>query len=338
MRRAKSLPHVKIVKAKGKKYAYFITGQKDARGRDVRVPLPTPGDPDFGTAYAALLAGRTRRANVAAQLMVPGLIDLYERSPEFRSLAPASRAMYGAYLSTIAQELNTAPACDVERRDVLRMRDKMGDRTGAANGMLRTMRALYAWGRIREHVAIDPCKDVPLFPSVDHEPWPDDLLIAALGDRDANIRLPVALLYFTAQRIGDVCKMRWSDIRDGRVHVKQQKTKRELEITVHRDLLVELEQAPKSAMTILADAKGRPAKVDTIRDRLQAWALARGQKVVPHGLRKNAVNALLEAGCSAAETAAVSGQSLKMVEHYAKRRSTRKLATAAILKMEAAKS
>jgi hypothetical protein len=44
------------------------------------------------------------------------------------------------------------------------------------------------------------------------------------------------------------------------------------------------------------------------------------------------VNALLECGCSAAETAAISGQTLQLVEHYAKKRDQRKLASAAILK------
>lgn len=39
----------------------------------------------------------------------------------------------------------------------------------------------------------------------------------------------------------------------------------------------------------------------------------------PHGLRKNAVCALLEAGCSEAETAAITGQSLRMVMHYAQK-------------------
>ncbi len=131
--------------------------------------------------------------------------------------------------------------------------------------------------------------------------------------------------------------MRWGDVRDGVIFVRQQKTGKELEIRVHRDLSVELGRTPRKALTILSDAQGRPLKPDTLRDRLQRFAVGHGHKVVPHGLRKNAVNALLEAGCSSAETAAVTGQSLQMVEHYAKCRSTRRLASAAILKLEGGK-
>ena len=337
MRKAKSLPHVKVVTAKGRKYAYFDTGTVKPNGKPNLVRLPPIGDPGFGAAYASLLAGRTRRAAVAAQLTLPGLIDLYERSVEFRQLAKATRDTYSIYLTRLAVELAKAPADQVERRDIMLLRDKMAMTPGAANGMVRTARALYRWAREREHVTADPCDGVKLFDSVDHAPWPDALLEDALASDDPGIRLPIALLYFTAQRIGDVCAMRWGDVRDGVIFVRQQKTRKELEIPLHRDLAAELARTPRTALTILSDARGRPLKVDSLRDRLQRFAADRGHKVVPHGLRKNAVNAMLEAGCSVAETAAVTGQSLKMVEHYAKRRSTRRLASAAILKMEGGK-
>ncbi|MEG8051008.1 hypothetical protein QP178_14425 [Sphingomonas aurantiaca] len=55
---------------------------------------------------------------------------------------------------------------------------------------------------------------------------------------------------------------------------------------------------------------------------------------MPHGLRKNAVIALLEAGCSTAETASVSGQSLQMVELYARQRNQSTLADSALARWE----
>lgn len=336
MRRAK-LPYVKPVTAKGRRYEYFDTGAKSSTGKPIYKRLPARTDPAFGDTYAALVAGRTKRANVGAMLTVPKLIELYERSPEFRQLARQTQRSYGVYLSRIAAAFNTAPAHQVERRDMLRLRDVMADRIGAANGMIRTMRALYRWARTREYVEIDPCKGIALFESTDYPPWPDELLAAALASPDHDIRLPVALLYYTAQRIGDVCALRWSDVRDGTIYVVQQKTGKELEVRTHTALAAELASVSKSSMTILADAHGRPLTTDTLRERIQKFAADRGYKIVPHGLRKNAVNALLEAGCSSAETAAVTGQSLQMVEHYAKRRSTRRLASAAILKMEGAK-
>ncbi|RDD63614.1 hypothetical protein [Ferruginivarius sediminum] len=52
-----------------------------------------------------------------------------------------------------------------------------------------------------------------------------------------------------------------------------------------------------------------------------------------HGLRKNAVNRLLEAGCATAQVAAVTGQTLQMVEHYAAQVNQARLADEAIRKL-----
>ena len=65
-------------------------------------------------------------------------------------------------------------------------------------------------------------------------------------------------------------------------------------------------------------------------------AALRDRHLVFHGLRKSAVVFLLEAGCTDAETAAITGQSRDMVENYAKQVNQKRLAAAAILKWEGA--
>jgi hypothetical protein len=51
-----------------------------------------------------------------------------------------------------------------------------------------------------------------------------------------------------------------------------------------------------------------------------------------HGFRKSVVVFLLEAGCSDAEAAAITGQSRQMLEHYSRQVNQQKLARAAVLK------
>lgn len=322
--------HVRRKVAKGRTYYYFSTGQK-VDGKEVLKRLPDVRDPDFGRMLAAAQSGRTRRNKVQGVLKVPALADLYEKSPEFRGLAAATRRSYEMNLDKIRNRLAIAPANELRPQDVRIIMDEMADQTGAANQFVRVLGSLYTWGRKRGHVSVKPTEGVELFDEVPHEPWPEWLLAEALAD--PQVRLPVALLYYTAQRIGDVCRMRWSDVRDGAIVVRQQKTGKTLSIPFHADLARLLADEPRDALTIL-QREGRPAKEDWIRDMLQTWAKGRGEKVVPHGLRKNAVIALLEAGCSVAETAAISGQTLGMVEHYAKTRNQSKLASAAILRWE----
>lgn len=324
--------YVRQKTAKGKTYLYFDTGAVTENGKTILKRLPGLRDPTFGRALSAAENARERRDSTPHVLTVATLANLYEKSQEFARLAPASRINYGTYLKAAREKLGIAPASDVTAEDVRIIRDKMAERPGAANMFVRTLGSLYSWGRKRGHVENSPVRDVELLDQGEHEPWPDWLLERALLDE--RVRLPVAMLYFTAQRIGDVCGMRWSDIRNGNIELKQQKTQLTLTVPIHRDLAALLDILPRSALTILTNPAGGPWTPHTLRRHLQAWAETQGAKIVPHGLRKNAVNALLEAGCSSAETAAISGQTLQVIEHYAKRRDTRVLGKAAILRWE----
>ena len=67
------------------------------------------------------------------------------------------------------------------------------------------------------------------------------------------------------------------------------------------------------------------------------WPIKRAGLVF-HGLRKSAVVMLLEVGCTTAKVQAITGQSMRMVEHYAKQLNQKRLAASAILKWERAEN
>jgi len=336
----KNLPHIKRVTAKGKVYYYFDTGVDvpNKRGglKRVYTSLPDIRDPAFALKYAAAQGVRTKRANASATLTVAKLVDLYRRSPQFRKLSKATQALYTIYHDRLADLIGNAPADAVEPRDIRRIMDGMADTPGAANALRRATGPLYKWARQRQHVSrtTNPLDDVEAFEAVPHVPWPQAVIDAALASDDIKVRLPVMLLLYTAQRIGDVMAMQWGDIRDGIIHVRQQKTGKQLAIPMHRRLADELARTPRRGMAIITGDKGQPVTDQYVRITLKKFCAKFGLKLVPHGLRKNAVIALLEAGCSIAEAASISGQSFGMVEQYAKQRDQGKLATAAILKWE----
>lgn len=330
-----ALPNTKRVKAKGKYYYYFRTGVVVA-GKEVLKRLPDIKDPSFGNVYASFQAGRTRRSNASAMTTVSNLIDLYMASQDFKKLSKGSQKTYGIHLEKLRREIGNAPANDVEPRDITRLMDKMAATPGAANLVLAVTGAVYRWGRRRHHVLhnVNPTIDIQPFDLGEHAAWPENVLNDALKAKDERIRLAVHLLYYTAQRIGDVCDMRWSDIKGDYITVKVSKTSEELEIRLHDDLKAELAKTPKRGLTILTRWDGGPVGHQTIRKELKAFCQEYGLSLVPHGIRKNAVIALLEAGCSVAETGAVSGQSFQMVEYYAKQRNQKRLSGAAILKWQ----
>lgn len=338
MPKGDDLPHVKRVRSKGRDYYYFDTGLKNERGKPTYNRLPDIKAPNFGDVYAAMKAGITRRADVSPVLTVAGLIRHYERSPKFAHLSDGTQRTYGYALRKIEKALGKAPVDDVMPRDFAGMLAMMGDASGSVNLTRKVMAALYKWGRTNHHVdaATDPIGSYEALPMGSHQPWPQPILDAALAAESARVKLAVHLLYYTAQRIGDVCAMRWTDVRGDGISVVQHKTKTPLTISLHGDLARLLAATPKRGLTILTQQDGRPIGDDAIRKELQAFTSAYGVHLVPHGLRKNAVIALLEAGCSVAETAAVSGQSFQMVEYYAKQRDQKRLSSAAILKWQAA--
>jgi integrase len=329
--------YVRHKKAKGRDYYYFDTGRKDERGTPILSPLPRRDDPNFGRALADAQAARTKRANTSTVLTLADLADLYEKSPKYRNLAKASQELYTLYLRRARAALGTAPADKLEPKHIRIVRDRMAETPSAANATVRAIGALYDWARRAGHVTAKPTEDVEELPEGEHEPWPDWLVEEALASDDDLVRRAVSLLYYTGQRIGDVVKLRKTDVHEGIITLMPQKTIRHrkvLDIPIHRDLKLVIEEAPANALTILARDNGDPIKRDSLRDHLQRWAKGFNVHIVPHGLRKNAINALLEAGCSVAEVQAITGQTLQMVEHYAKRRDRKHLATAAILRWE----
>lgn len=331
------LPHTKSVIRNGVEYVYFNSGERRA-GKTLYVALGRKDALDFGTRYSKALAARTRRGNALPSMLLPALADEFQRSRDFTKRSFGTQKTYAVYLRRLSREFDTAPAAALDSSDIYGLMDDMADKPAAIDMLLLAGNQMFAWAKKRKYVHRNPFAEIDRedWEASEYEPWPEDLVEAAL--KDGKVKLPVALLYFTAQRIGDVCRMRWDDIDEDVIHVTQQKTGKELVIPIHEDLAAILEEAPRRGDTILADAKGRMAKDQTIRSWLKEFGAKHGHDVVPHGLRKNAVNALLEADCSTAETSAISGQSLRMVEHYAKRRHSARMGRRAMVKWERAKN
>lgn len=332
MARLPKLDYIKYVRAKGRIYAYFNTGQK-VNGKPVYERLPDPSSPHFLTRYQALKAGRTKRQSTT--FTISALIDAYQRSAEFRAHSAETQRIYNIQLAKVGAVLGKFPADTLQEHNVRFILDHEPWGAATKNLVVSVIGAAYRWGRRHGRTTADPVRGIEREKVGQHEPWPETTLEAGLSSNDDTIRLAVHLLYFTGQRIGDVCRMGWADVRGGRVRIVQQKTGKAVSFPVAAELQVELDRAPRRGLTILSGSDGQPINRDALRIKLRAFTDALGVKVVPHGLRKNAVIALLEAGCTVAEVAAITGQSYAIVEHYAARVNTERLGSAAILKLDA---
>ena len=334
----KTPKYLRKKRAKGRDYYYFDTGTKDELGKPVLSRLPGPKEPGFGEAYARAKAARTQRRNKQGTLTLDGLIRIYQKSPEWHALSEASKRSYTLYLERANRLMrdkrgDSPPVKHIERQDVRALRDSMADTPGAASQAVRAVGALFAWAIENEKAKENPAKGIKKFKAKPHEAWPEELIEEAL--KDPQVGMAVALFYFTGQRINEVIKMGWNAIEGDHMRVFVQKTQSHIRVAILPELMEKLKAQPKDSVAILTNANGQPWSSSGLRWKLQSWAAERGHHVVPHGLRKNAVDSLLEAGCTIAEVSGITDQSFAMIEHYAKGRNKLALGRAAILKFDA---
>lgn len=331
MKKPPRLKRVKYVRAKGKLYAYFNSGKQKA-GKPLYVRLPDPASVGFHDSYAAMLGALAKRQ--AVSYTIADLADDYEESQLFQSKPLGTRKYYGSTLRRIREHLGEFPVNDLQRRDIQLVLDNEMVGPGAHNAFLSVLGLIYTFARKREKTELEPTKDFDKQDTGSHEAWPEHVVEAGLKAAHDRTRLAVHLLYFTGQRIGDVMKMRWSDVTDDRVFVVQQKTGKKLKIPLLSELRAELARTPKRGITIITNHLGQQMTPQRVRQELKKLCEDMGYQLVPHGLRRNAVVSLLEAGCTVAETASITGQTFKIVEYYAAEVDQGRLSTAAILKWE----
>src|SRR5262249_2649491 len=148
-------------------------------------------------------------------------------------------------------------------------------------------------------------------------------------------RLALALLLYTAQRRSDVVRMGRQHIKDGLLHVKQQKTGVTLLIPLHPHLQAVLDATPSEHLTFLVTETGKPYGGNHFSESFREWCDAAGlpTRCKPHGLRKAMCRRLAEAECSGPEIMALSGHlTLKELVRYTRGADQVKLARNAMAK------
>lgn len=328
-------PHVHMVRNKtGRPYYYLQRHRGTAKAEK---PIRLPDDPrsnEFWSEYSRLLglAPEPVKTDTVAKL-----IEAWQAAPEWKQLGDKTRVEWSRHCTRIEASWGNLEVRGIEPKHCLELRDLWAHAPATANNMMRCLSSMLGWSVPRGWRSDNPCREVPKLKGGEgYAPWPQEAIDQAKEEMPAELWWYVALSLYTGQRKGDVFKMKWSSIQRGLISVVQEKTGKPLLIPIHRELQAVLDTIPKRAVTILTNARGQPwtDNLHTPVWRESRPLMVKALKLVPHGLRKSAVVTLLEAGCTEAETAAITGQSMQMVAHYARKVNQEKLARAAILKWE----
>jgi integrase len=314
-----------------------------------KVPLPgAPGSEEFMAAYRAALVGEApRAAEIGAARTQPGSVNAavisYLNSATFHGYAPDTRRTRRNILERFRTEHGDKRVALLQRPHIDRMVEAKAETPSAARNFLNTLRALMAHCILIGMRPDDPTQGVKRAPikTAGYRTWTEADIAAfeAKHPIGSRARLALTLLLYTAQRRSDVVRFGRQHVRDGLLHLRQQKTGATLIIPVHPELAAVLDSTQSDHLTFLTTASGKPFSAagftNWFRDMCNEVGLPGGTSA--HGLRKAACRRLAEAGCSANVIAAISGHaSLREVQRYTAAADQARMARSAVETMVAA--
>lgn len=300
----------------------------------------------------AVAAAREGKGALAAGTIGHAL-DSWQRSPEFRGLAPRTQANRLRYIKALAA-IAEKPLAGIRRAQILELRDRIAEQNGpaAANMLVQSISSLLSWSVDRGLLEFNPALRIRNLPGKHFPAWSEAEAKIALEQFGDCVRRAVLVAYHTGLRRGDLIALRWSayDAARRRLIVMPEKTGRAREakglpplvLPVHDDLAVELDQwrAATSSTHILTGPSGRPWTRENLSNHVLRAVRAAGlrQGLNLHGFRKLAATRLAEAGASTHEIRAALGwESLGHVELYTRGAEQMRLAEAAVVRLSDAR-
>jgi integrase len=294
--------------------------------------LPSlPWSAEFMAAYEAAMAGQP--IEIGRKRVKPGsmrsLAVSYLNSLAFRSMMPSTQSVYRNIIDRFCEEMGASgivlgdmSAAGIRREHIVKLMAARASKPHSANGLRKVLRAMMQHAVDMELRQDDPTRDVRAIKvkSDGYHSWSEGEIeqFEASHPIGTKPRLALALLLYTGQRRSDVVTMGRQHVRDGAIHVRQQKTGAELQIPILPELQAIIADAPKDNMTFLITQFGKPFTAagfgNWFRDQCNAADLPHCSA---HGLRKAASRRLAEYGCTVHEVAAITGHaSLREVQRY----------------------
>jgi len=260
----------------------------------------------------------------------------YMKSRSFMSLAESSKRNYLPSLEKISSLIGETPIAEVRRRDVIRAFEGLSETPAMANRFGRVASIFFNYAADMEYCTGNPAQRINFFRLGTWRQWTKEEVDKVIAIKHPIVSVAVALAYYTAQREADILKMQWTDIKDGVLKVKQNKTGTELEIAIAPQLQEILSEVPKKGKYIVPSKTALPLSGPAFRNMTKRITRTVGVDAPFHGLRKTVGSRLAENGRSVNEIAAVLGhKTLTMAALYTKQADSRKLIASAVTSLAA---
>jgi len=264
---------------------------------------------------------------------IRGLARDYTKAPEFLGLSESWRAATIYYLGLIEDAIGWMTVADIEdpraRGEFYALRDRFASHPFKADKIVGVLCTLLAWGYERRRIAVNHATGLERLikgPRRADKTWSEDRLAALLAAAPPDLARMIRLALLTAARLGDLRRLDWSMIRDGWLTFSPAKTAKMIPPPIVRlpiaalpplgELLDECAGGarwPEAGPILRTQARGivwsTPNFNAVWRGTVARAGLADADRHF-HDLRGTAITRLLEAGCTDAEAASISGHVL----------------------------
>lgn len=276
-----------------------------------------PGTEAFVTEYKLALEANTD-TSVSVSPIKPfsleWLILKYFASNTFKQLNHKTQKQRRNVLGRLANEHGQRDARTLTSKAIRAGRDARQATPGAANNMLKTLKALYVWGIEEEHVQHNPAdgvKRLPMNPDGFHSWSVDECLQFETAHPVGTMpRLVYSLALYAGLRRSDIVKVGKQNVTaDGYLDFKQEKTNRRTQILILPPLAEAIKETPTAGLHLVETAYGKPFSPAGIGAAMKKWTQTAHlpSECALHGLRKALGARLAETGLSEHEIAAVLG-------------------------------
>lgn len=329
-----------------------------ASGR--RYPLPDPRAAGGITAFWQALDAaevKERHGDASERRTFSSLVEAYKAHTAYTDLAVLTRRDYDRHLRMIAEFWGDDPVEALTTVDAQKAIDSFQGTPAVARYFRAVLSRLVAFGIPRgfsTHNVVEATEKIE-HEADPHQPWTDWAFETFFEHARVGLHLPVYSALYTGQRSIDVLPMLRPGPGANAIELIARKTGKEVYVPIHseyREILTRT-HVEHSALHLREDGEpwtlaayrtawqremtSRTSKgtaADVTSEKAAGMARLKAAGFVFHGLRKNAVNMLLEAGCTEAEVSAIVEMSEQMVRHYARDVNKRRLARSAMRKLE----
>lgn len=288
--------------------------------------LPDHRSKEFWPAAKKVYAAYQRRLHADAKDFT-ALVEAFQDHEAFKSLSDSTQRGYKASAKLVKAAWAFDLPSELTTVDAQQAIDALGDTPASANQFRAYLSRLMAWGIPRGFCSSNPVQFTEKIPGGEPwKPWPEWAWEILVEHAPFNLLLPAISALFTGQRQGDVLLMPRPRESDQTIEVRAQKTDSTVWVPIHSAYRPWIEKAPKGdAIQLHLGVKGMPYETtDGFRADWQRlmntdpFKPFRENRLVFHGIRKNAVINLLEVGCTETQAGAICNMSEEMVRHYGK--------------------